>query len=170
MQYNIVWGSFNNYVDKKRATVSVHAWSCDKGQVIYKVSTIVHSKGRGSKLGKVWSTQLLNDPMCTLLSRSQTHSAAPEPRATTWGLCSLVGQLAFIPSRDNISPGTTFLKQPFHIFTITPGTSLILGSYLTDYKLNVFFNFLREHSHMTSDFQVGRQVKLHLILLNRLMQ
>ena len=28
----------------------------------------------------------------------------------------------------------------------------------------------REHPHMTSDFRVGRQVRLHLILLNRLIQ
>ena len=57
-------GSFNNYMDKKRWVGSqqkVHAFHINKGKVVCKMSTIVQSMG-WSKSGKLWSTQLQNDP------------------------------------------------------------------------------------------------------------
>ena len=42
-----------------RGQKEVHDWSRDKGQVSCKMSTIVHSRGKG---GKIWSTCFLNDP------------------------------------------------------------------------------------------------------------
>ena len=50
-------GSFNKYVDKKRGLegqLKFHLGSRNNSQG--KMSIFVHSRGWGSKLGKIWST------------------------------------------------------------------------------------------------------------------
>ena len=45
-------GAFNNYVDKKRwtgAQQNMHIASCDKGQIVSKMSILVHSRSVGGQ-------------------------------------------------------------------------------------------------------------------------
>ena len=96
MQYNIVWVSFNNYVDKKRARGSVHTCigHVTKGRYYIKYPQLSTRGGGGQNWVKFgphscWMTPcVLCFPGPKPTPRPLLH---PEPRATTWGLCWLVG-------------------------------------------------------------------------------
>ena len=93
---------------------------------------------------KTWN---LNWPVCIKRSEPQSLLVVMWPMTlpcSPWPNICLVTGFIF------------FLDIIIHVHN---GVKILLKSHL-----------FREHSHMTSDFQVGRQVKLNLILLNRLMQ